>query len=387
MIYNLLLILGTLLFLPRMLYLYFSCGKYSENFLYRLGLKIPAIPKNPAEKRFWFHAASVGEVKALRPLVSLIAQKHPEAFILISTVTETGQHEAKRIYPNHHTTYLPLDLSFIMKRFIKKIAPTHLIIAENDLWLNLLKCEAKIHLVNGKISEKSYLRYRKFPFYAKKIFSNIDTFSLQDEIYQKRFLSLGVPKEKMVISGNLKYDYALEAPCEKENAVIFASTHEGEETLAIEVMKEIWKEYPNLKAYIAPRHPERFETVSKMIHDKRIILINQMGVLPTYFQKAPLAIMGGSFVSHIGGHDIIEPIRFGACPLFGPHMHNQQHLAKITTDYSSGLQTPKETLSKHIINLLKNPSLLTEMQKRGREMLEQFRGAAARSWKQIKSCE
>ncbi len=376
-------------------------SKYRKIILYKLGLKKPEIvPKKKAKFRIWIHAVSLGETKATKTLIDEIKNDYKNAEIIISTTTQTGQNEAKKL--SEHTFFLPIDFSWLMKGLVKRIDPDLFILVETDFWYNLLselkKNQTKIILVNGKISSNSYNNFKKFKSFATPLFSKIDLFCLQSDVDKARFQELGVPERKLSVTGNMKFDsknmlqntHSLRFPLQKK-LVTIALTHESEEEL-------ILSEIAHLNSFsflLAPRHPERFLKIAKLLKKKnipfrtiteegageeKVILINKMGVMDECYSHSFAVIMGGSFISHVGGHNIYEAARHGIPVLYGPYMHKQESIVNSLKKHNIGTQIPLSLLSNTLENLLKAPTrkLSTEILK------TKVEGASKRSWNLIK---
>lgn len=406
--------------LPNFLYQMIVHGKYVHSFSQRLGIGVPEIDKD----RFtvWIHAVSLGEARAAAALAKKIKESYPECCLIISTITETGQRDAKKSIPfADHYLYLPFDFSFTVKRVLNKIKPQLVVLVETDFWFNFLteahKNGAKIALVNGKLSERSTNRYQTFKFFADKLFSSIDLFCVQTEEYKERFLKIGVPSEKVVVTGNMKFDhdYPVISALEKEEwmqklnlskdhpVLTIASTHNPEEAELLSVLEKVWEKHPELKVLIAPRHPERFQEVATLcttkklafstfsslknanIKPEKLVLIDVMGKVKTLFQVSNLAIVAGSFGSHIGGHNILEPSAYGIPVIFGPHMHEQSELLNFSIHYKAGCQTSLNELSDKIIQFIDSPALCKEYGENGLKLMQENKGAVDKSWSSIKS--
>ncbi|MCB1082199.1 MAG: hypothetical protein KDK63_03530 [Chlamydiia bacterium] len=396
-LYNFALFLLLLVSLPKLLFDYVIKKKYRKSFLARLFPQCPTPHKKPL---IWLHSVSMGETKALSTLVPHIRKTHPNAFIYVTTGTETGQEEAKkRIKEADGIGYLPFDFSWIMKKMVRKLQPALLILIEGDFWLNLIKETkkrgGKVFLANGKLSEKSLKRHLAAPFFSRPLFSAIDHFFLQSDLYQQRFLKLGVPPEKLTVTGNLKFDippppladlprlqkkYRL---AENDRIITLGSTHEGEESLLIQVLLPLLDEDPHLKILVVPRHPERFASVKEKICHPQIRVVDEMGILPACYKLSYLAIVGGSFVTHVGGHDIFEPVKLGVPTLYGPYMYGQVDLDKKLTASGAGKKVTKETLPQEIRSFLRDPSLHQSMAQKGKELAQTVMGASLRTWNHI----
>jgi len=396
--YDLSLFTLLIFFFPKVMVDFFIRGKYRKSLLARIH---PKLPKNKKEPVIWLHGVSMGETRALSTLVPYIRKAHPDAFIFVTTVTETGQEQAKKCIPDANAIqYLPLDFSWIIRSFVQMLKPKLLILVEGDYWYNLMR-EVKqtggsIVVVNGKMSEKSMKRYLFFKSLSHSLFSSIDLFCLQSESYLSRFLRLGIPPEKTVITGNLKFDipppelsglpaFKNELQIKDDDIVItLGSTHEGEEELLIKALLPLQKAYPNLKVLLVPRHPERFSKVKQLaINYPHVTLIDKMGILPQCYRLSDLAIVGGSFVRGIGGHDIFEPIKMGVPTLFGPFMHKQKDLTQLVISSGSGKMLPLESLLPTIEELLSNRKLCHEMSEKGKYCAQKAMGSAFRTWKEV----
>jgi 3-deoxy-D-manno-octulosonic-acid transferase len=400
-----------LIYLPFLVYDVCIRKKYQHSLFYRLGLKIPVID-NQGRETIWIHAVSLGETKAVATIVEKIRESKPNCYIIFSSITETGHEEAKKSMPfaDKHI-YLPIDAHFFMKKLMKSARPKLLLISETDFWFQFQrqarKYGANIVLVNGKLSERSLARYQKFSFFSKALLRSIDLFCLQGDIYQKRFMQLGVPKEKIQITGNTKLDQKFSVMKESEvtewkkhlgieegqEVLVFGSTHEIEEDLALKICKKIWEIKPSLKVLLVPRHPERFPKVAQLIKDQdepfttfteitenvskeRLILIDGMGILQRCYQVATIAVVCGSFTEKVGGHNIFEPLHFAVPAIFGPHMFTQQGAKELVLSQEAGLQVNEESLEGAIVKLLEDSTYYQNMSQNALALIEEAKGAS-----------
>jgi len=359
MLYNILLILGTLFVLPKWL----LQKKYRGTLSQRFGLKLPKASSTPS---IWIHTVSMGETRAMISIYQRLREKYPTKSIYISSTTKTGHEEAKRSLKGATDYfYLPLDFSWTMKALCNRLQPELLILSESDFWPHLLqtvkKRGGKILLLNGKISERSQKRFSAFSYFAKPLFSSIDHFCVQNQEYRTRFEKLQVPEEKLTITGNLKLSIPPAPPKDlgldtSDPIITIGSTHAGEEELLLMQLAHL-----KYKVLLVPRHPERFEAARKIAeHYPNVTLIDQMGVLPSCYRLAEFAIVGGSFVPGIGGHNIFEPIQAHIPVIFGPHMDTQKELVKMVLEAKAGIQTRAEELPKALSELQKNYSVYKE---------------------------
>ncbi len=359
------------------------------------------------EKYFWVHASSVGEAKIASALIKEIRKKFPYYNLLISSMTPVGVQILKDLYPDEIVIFVPLDLKSCIKRILKCFRIKTLILVETEIWPNLIrlakKQQAKIIVVNGRISDKSFKKYKIFKLWVKKVLFFIDVFSMQSEKYAERIIFLGAEKRKVKITGNIKYDGVLSEQIinqknkdiyrefslsEKDLIWVAGSTQAGEERIIIDVYKQVLKKYSGLKLIIAPRHLERIAYLesllvkesfnfikkstlySKMNSSKNgqrffsptnVIVLDTMGELIKAYSIATVVFVGGSLVK-IGGHNILEPASLGKPVLFGPYMQNFKEPACLLKEREGAIQVKNEKeLEINILHLLSNFSLLSKM--------------------------
>lgn len=416
LLYNLVLFLIGLAALPSLLWQWMRYGKYRETLSERLGLNLSKLPQKKTGPVFWIHAVSMGETKAVVPLFNLIRQSYPDATLVISSTTETGHAEAKRCMPQASAHFfLPLDFSWQIKRVVKKISPDVLILVESDFWYHLLhfakKEGAKIFLVNGKVSDRSLRRFALFSFFTRRLFSYFDRLCIQSEKYKESFIQMGIAPEKLVVTGNVKFDHlprkltSLEIQSWKEElgissqdrVVAIGSTHEPEEEWLLSALDQVWKEIPDLKVLLVPRHPERFGKVAAHLETRglsvisyskraektgkeRVVLIDAMGLLHTCYQLAEVAIVAGSFIQEIGGHNIFEPAECGIPVLFGPYMEDQLNLVDLVVKARAGRQVKLIELPATLLDLLQNPEKSAQMSAAGYKLAQEAQGSSLRTW-------
>jgi len=353
-------------------------------------------------KVIWIHAVSVGEVIAISSLIKSLAKEYD---ILLSTITDTGNQVASQKFKDLPVKiiYLPLDCPFAIKRTLKTFNPSALLIAETEIWPNLILTSSKkilVFLINARISDKSFRRYKKIKFFLKPILNNFSLIAVQDEKYKNRFKDLGVPEDKIVLTGNTKFD--IEIPYISflwENLVprpiiVAGSTHFPEEKFITETFLKI--SIPS-SLFIVPRHPERYKEVEKTINSmldekngigfyklselpldikdfsKVIILVDQMGILGPLYRVADIAIIGGSFIPH-GGQNPLEAIYWEKPVIFGPSMENFPFIKEFL-EKDACLQVKEEELKDLLEDLLKNPNKRAELGKRAYQIFKQKTGA------------
>ena len=339
-------------------------------------------PEGEKALRIWIHAVSVGEVKAAQSLVERLFER--EIDLLITTTTVAGNEEAQRSFPRAVVRFMPLDFSWIMRRWMRSFRPDYLIFVEGDLWPNLLR-EAKRNqvrtaLVSGKISQKSCHRFGWVPKLCRTLFDRIDLLAVQNEQQRERFAKL--TQMPIHVLGNLKFD---QKPChidhaavrarftlsEHQPAITVASTHAPEERELLTALRGLWEKFPNLVIFLAPRHPERFEEVGQLLNrlgiafsrwleprnNNPVVLVDTMGQLFSCYAVSNLAIVAGSFSSRVGGHNVLEPCSVRCPVLFGPEMFGQQELAQFLLKEKAAAEVLSQELEFVVERELINPTL------------------------------
>jgi 3-deoxy-D-manno-octulosonic-acid transferase len=335
--------------------------------------------------------------------------------LLVSTVTETGNQLAKSCLEGvDEIVYFPLDFKFICQRVIKLVKPTLFLVAETEIWPNFLACLAQAGIpalvINGRISAKSYQRYRWVRFFIRRVLADINCFSMQSPLDAERIMTLGAPRERVRVTGNLKFD-RLPPPVtntQKESLLaslriepgapifIAGSTHPGEHEIILEAYKQLLTTNSQLVLIIAPRHLERLASIENLIKEqglksvrkstlasprdsRSVILLDTIGELAQFYSIGSLVFVGGSLVPS-GGHNILEPAAYGQPVLFGPYMGNFLHSVKVLREVGAGIEV--QGLSQLVAQaqkLLNNPPLKDKLGQAARAVVEQNRGATRRT--------
>lgn len=380
-------------------------SKYKKILPQRLGYHFPKIEKK-GKKLIWIHAVSLGETKAVAPLVKKFKELSNPPLIILSTATETGHAEGLKNAANaDFHLFLPLDISYLIRPIVGRVAPDAIILTETDFWYHFQNAAQKqgsrLFLINGKISERTFKRLSKLPFLAKKLLHAFDHLYIQGEIYRKRFEKLGISENRLTIIGNIKFDAEVEKCDEttlKERIglknvplITLGSTHHPEERLWIGALKQLWEDLPTLKVVVVPRHPERFNEVAQLFIDEKIpfslwsknetftennlLLVDAMGVLRHCYQISTIAYVGGSMTEKVGGHNILEPSFYGKPVIFGPHMHSQPDLLDLVTNYQAGLQIKPETIVPTVKKLITDTIYRETLGKNGLALTQHSRGS------------
>jgi len=384
---DLLYLLGAPLLLPPFLYKALFKKKYRRSIRGMLGLdlKTQTWDRNAPGRRLWLHAVSVGEVVAGKAVLAEWVKDEPEARIVASTVTETGQQKARELLKEAHAfTYYPLDLTPIVRRFLTHFDPQVYLFMETELWPNFLREAAhrgvKVFLANGKLSDRSYERWMKVRRLFRGTFDAITAACVQTERDKEKFAALLGRPDPICITGNCKFDSSGSPIAQQERAALLArlklpedapiivvgSTHAGEEEIILNAWEMVWRKIPGLRLILAPRHPERFEAVAHLLSERGIrfsrytdpslnhpdaLLVDTIGVLAKLYGLGQLAILGGSFTP-VGGHNLLEAAVHGIPVLYGPHMHKQPEILKIFQESMGGLQVEAKDLGQTIERLL-----------------------------------
>lgn len=384
--------------------------------------RLGGFPDLSAQHPIWVHAASVGEVLCCMPLLKKIRQEVPDTAIVLTTMTSTGKETAKKLIPEANWIFFfPLDHPWLIRRVLKKLKPRLFLIAETELWPNLLRlCRSKnipVLLFNGRISEKSLRGYLLFKSFFKRCLESISFFLMQSEEDRNRIIEIGAPSQRTTVVGNIKFD---QIPPDKnsepstdlstsfrlqgnETILIAGSTHQGEEEIFIQVYKDLKKTYPHLILILAPRHLNRLEDVEKLLsqeglrwkrrssfpqqdpkEDKEVILLDTMGELLRIYSLGTIVFIGGSLVS-IGGHNPLEPLLFKKCVLFGPYMFNFLEISRrLIAERGAVLVKDRETLFFQLKRLLSDEKTRKEIGENGYRFLQKHRGATERIFETIR---
>lgn len=406
-LYNALLLLAALFYLPYNAFQILVQKKAKRWIFTRL--KTPKVTFGDQEV-IWLHAVSLGETKALLNLLGEIKKERPRAAIFVTVMTVTAFKEAeKRADLIDKLSYLPLDLSWIMGKLTNQMNLKLLILVEGDFWFHMAmfakKRGAKVAVASGCISEKSAKSFAKFSFLTKYLFSQIDLYGVQAEHYVERFMRLGIDKKKIKVTGNIK----LCSPSKKVNnqtffpidtkreVITIGCTHPGEEEVLFKALKPLMEKRPLLTLAFAPRHLDRaphvikalqalgsqVQTLESIKQDSRVILIDAMGVLDIWYSHSKLAILGGSFIPGIGGHNIIEPIFYDCPPLFGPFMQSQLDLVAQVQTFKAGQISSLESLGRDVQELLEDNKKRSALIQGGRWLIDAAQKSSKQTWDYI----
>ncbi|MBX3243247.1 MAG: 3-deoxy-D-manno-octulosonic acid transferase [Acidobacteria bacterium] len=433
--YSLTYTFGFLLMLPVFI---FNRSKYLAGFNERLG-KYPQFIHD-GRKVIWLHCVSVGEANAARPLVDEIKETFPGHRIIVSTTTKTGQELAKNIFAGKADAifYFPFDWKFTVRRALENFKPSAVFLMETEIWPRFIheatRAGAKIAIVNGRLSERSFNRYSNFAALMKGVLANVSLALMQTDADARRIASLGMDGGRTNITGNIKFDLKLN---ESDDAVtkelderfgfsdgkpliIAASTHEPEERWVIDAFCSLNAENSPNKArlLIAPRHPERFDAVAKLIRDFRndpacewtrysfvrrsaeplpedkdadIILLDSIGELRGAYPLARVVFVGGSLIPH-GGQSVLEPAAAGKAIVTGPYTHNFTDVVKTFLEKKALIQfekTPETAIPDDLFlafsDLLEDDEESEELGRNAADVMAENRGATQRTVRSLQT--
>lgn len=422
-LYSILFSLGLVLMAPY--YLWRHRGrKELAGWRERLG-KLPANFRQQASGAIWIHAVSVGETLAVAGLVKQLVERYPDRKIFLSSVTAAGREAAEKKLPRvAGQFYLPFDWKWAVRRVLRQIRPSVLVIVETELWPNLLKTATesgcKTILVNARISDRSFPGYRLGRPFMRRVLEHITRICAQTATDAERFKALGARPDCLAVTGNLKFDGRapefgifgtkmrnILAGENRGPIVVAGSTMRGEEPLVLEAWKSIHRKHPRALLVLAPRHPARFDEVAAILHARQvnalrrthlpendqeicrrisqaeILLLDSIGELAEIVGLADVVFVGGSLVP-TGGHNIVEPAFWGKPVLFGPHMHNFRDVASLFLRAGAAVQVAdSHQLSEVVLGLLDRPTDARRMGEKAKEIVIQQAGAATRILNQM----
>ena len=450
-LYSLLLTVVAVLLLPWVFYRSLFRKRSIRNLRERLGLRpfqASADRERPellGQRTVWLHAVSVGEVQAARPLCRQLRQVDPALRLVVTTTTDTGQKMARQMIPEADLVgYFPLDWAGAVRRVLRAVRPSLVILMESELWYNfLLECETHqipVLVANGRISDRTYRRAGRFRRWTGQLYGRVTLFAMQSVADRDRVVRLGAPFDRVHVTGNLKYD-----PVEQEGGtgpaggqaggqagdedssrlgqfltsghggvsrrpmIVAGSTHPGEEAILLDAYQQLRTRLSTLpqedlmpRLLIAPRHPERFAEVARLMAstgralrrrsesqasaaDPDLLLLDSIGELAKVYRWATIVLIGGSLVP-IGGHNLLEPATLSRPVIVGPHMENFREIVEVFRREKAVLQLIKgdpAELARSLATTWERLLLDTEeaqlLGRRAREVVEANRGATART--------
>jgi 3-deoxy-D-manno-octulosonic-acid transferase len=386
-------------------------GKYRRGLVERFG-RVPAWagPSRP----LWLHAVSVGEVMAATPLAKELLARRPDLPLLVSTVTDTGRAVAEQRLPAKQFVFFPLDFGWAVESALDRLRPRLVLLTETELWPNFLAaCAGRgipVVVINGRISPRSFPRYRLVQGWFGRVLSDVQLFCMQTAQDAERILLLGAPADRVRVVGNLKYDLPtlgaapdvaavrarLALPSDRR-LIVAGSTHRGEDEVLLEAFLDLRRSREDLCLLLAPRHPERLDEVERLVRragltwvrrsqlpakpldGASVILLDTMGELALLYAAATVVFIGGSLIPH-GGQNMLEPAAVGRPVIHGPHMGNFAEMRDLFRQAGAAIQVEDGIgLGEKLAALLDDPARADRMGKAGRQIVEAHRGAGRRT--------
>jgi 3-deoxy-D-manno-octulosonic-acid transferase len=393
--------------------------KYQRSLSGKLG-RLPEgfNPERLARPRIWFHAVSVGEVVALGPLVTAVKALNPTATVIVSTGTETGQDTAaEMIAEAEGLIYLPLDFPSFVKPVVDRIRPDLFVLMESELWPNLIhslkNTGTKVALANGRVSDRSFPRYKRLRTTFSPILDEIDLFLMSSDTDGHRIGEIGARPDRIHVTGNSKFDAALgEFPAGAEERMrklfnlapgvkvfVAGSTHPGEHEVVLDAYSRLLVRFPDLILVVVPRHVERTALIVTAMEernmsapflrssvdrglrrrDEQVIIVDRIGELSQVFSVASVVFMGGSLVPR-GGQNILEPAAWGKVVLFGPHMDDFRDARDFLVSAGAGMQVATGSdLVRKVTEVLSQPDKAELLGRKGREEILRHVGSARKN--------
>jgi 3-deoxy-D-manno-octulosonic-acid transferase len=418
LIYSALLAAAMLLTLPYWLLQRMRHGKYGAGLGERLGRIPRRLVAQPARPTIWIHAVSVGEVLAISGLATELTKRFSQHRVVISTTTDTGQKLARTRFDEENVFYFPLDFAFAIRPYLRLLQPKLVVIAETEFWPNFLRLAhasgARIAVVNGRISDRSWPGYRRFRRLLTGVLQRVDLFLTQTAEDARRLVEIGAPPELVRATGNLKFDVpapaappiiaSLRAAFQQAQTgpvIVCGSTVEGEEPLLLQAFINILASHPRAVMVLAPRHPERFGEVAELLHQLGIrfwrrslwggdpilggvLLIDTIGELAALYALADVACVGGSLVPR-GGHNIIEPALHGVPIVVGNHTENFRDIVSLFQSRDAVRVVGPAELPLVLMDLISNPAERAELGRRAAETIRAQMGATQRTMQALET--
>ncbi|MDD5064919.1 MAG: 3-deoxy-D-manno-octulosonic acid transferase [Phycisphaerae bacterium] len=408
---------------PFVLYRMVRYGRYRAGWANRFGR---IARKDPALKKcIWLHAVSLGEVNAAKTLVEELKKRFTSFEIVISTTTDTGFARATTVFgASHKVFYFPFDFSCTMRRAFLGIQPVACILMELEVWPNFVLIANQLHtpviVVNGRLTNRSFSKYKKIKPLAKEMFRRLSLVLAQTDEYAQRFIEIGCQRAKVFVTGSLKYDTAqitdkvdgTDTLAEQLNLRtqnselktqlwVAGATGPGEEQIILEVYKNLKEQFKDLRLAIVPRKPERFDEVAQLIeqsgfnlirysqiknnerqvtgNESRVILGDTMGDLRKFYSLATI-IFAGRSLAPMGGSDMIEAAALGKCTIFGPWIHNFQQTADDLLAAQGGIMVKdKQDLLETMQKCLSDPDFTEKIARNGQNVIRNNQGATQKT--------
>jgi 3-deoxy-D-manno-octulosonic-acid transferase len=409
--YNIFLVLLTVLLSPVILFKLITAPKYRGGISQKLGRVRKRVKQVIGSDRpIWVHAVSVGEVMAAHPLIRELKKMYPANKLILSTVTVTGNYTARQRVPEADAVFFfPFDYPWIVRRVIRRINPRIVLVAETELWPNFFR-ELKqtgipSAVINGRISPHSYKNYMRLRAFFRQVFNEVTLFCMQSREDASRIKEIGADPKRVMVTGNLKFDQKIvtntSSPVklpEGSKVITAGSTHRGEEAALLDVFRRLRERFPELVLILAPRHPERFDEVEGLVNRagydcqrrtlpkgtiRDVLLLDTIGELRSFYGICDIAFVGGSLVK-VGGHNLLEPAAMKKPVIFSRYMFNFKEISEALISAGGGiLVRDKEELYLQTEKLLSDRELAHQIGNRAFSIIEANSGAAKRTIEEV----
>lgn len=415
-LYTAVIVLVALVASPWLVYQAIRYRKYVGSLGQRFG-SLPVSFNVDGEASIWVHAVSVGELLTARPLIQALRERHPSLRVFVSTTTRSAQELARRsLLDVDGVFYFPFDLGFVVRRTLDLVRPKLFLMMETEIWPNLLReCRrrgVKTAVVNGRLSGRSFPRYRLARRFFQTVLADVDRICAQSEESARRFVDIGAAPERVTVTGSLKFDSLEPAgpgQARRERVLrylrfppsrpvwVAGSTMKGEEAQVLRVFRRLKASQPSAVLVLAPRHPERFADVVTLAGQEGfrtvrrtdlpidtepradVVVLDTIGELATVYQVGQVVFVGGSLVP-TGGHNILEPAIYGRPIVFGPHMQNFAEIAAAFVANDAGVQVTSEAAFEDaVLALMTDPVRRARLGAAARALVEANRGAKVRT--------
>ena len=410
---------------PVLIYRRATQGKYRRGWREKLLGEVPQLAAGVP--RVWFHAVSVGEVLLLRGPIAELRRLRPDVDVVLTTTTETGYDVARQQFPNLPVCFFPLDFTWAVRRALGRLQPTLLVLAELELWPNLIRQAARqnvrLAIVNGRLSARSFRGYRRLKPLFARLLGRFDLIAVQNDDYAARFLALGAPAHRTIVTGSVKFDGVCTNRMNphtvalgqafgltpSELVFIAGSTQAPEEEYALQTWATLRSHFLTLRLILVPRHRERFEEVAALVRQSGyalrrrteianaagkelggdageipagngpVLLLDTLGELGACWGLADVAFVGGSLTNR-GGQNMIEPAAYGAAVLFGPNTRNFRDIVQLLLDADAAVVVGNGAgLTTTVGQLLGDAALRQELGARAAATVAAHCGATART--------
>ena len=411
---NLVYLLALLLLSPYLLYRALTSGKKVRGLWAKLSGR--ACLRAGDAPCAWFHGVSVGEVHLLRQVIAVFRQRHPDWQCVLSTTTDTGFEEACKRFPDLAVFFWPFDFTWAVRRALRRVRPTLIVLAEGELWPNFLAAAKRqgvpTAVMNARMSPRSLRRYRRLGPLTRRVLARLDLILVQTEEYAANFRALGAAPAKVHVTGSVKYDGACTERANPRTQElrqllnisaddlvwIAGSTQAPEEQIALDIYRRACARHPNLRLLLVPRQKDRFDEVAGLLRRSglpfvrrseltgpvadrgAVVLVDTIGELGALWGLADVAFVGGSLDGQRGGQNMIEPAAYGAAVVFGPHTWNfRQDVARLLEERAAVQVADAEALEAAMGRLLADADERARLGAAGRRLVLGQLGATERT--------